>query len=106
MQKIVGDKIRPAGKQDPYGVEQARARISTAYGMIEQDLATVGPWAMGEAFTMADCAASPALYYANRVQPLGEEHGRVKAYLARLVERPAFARVLKEAEPYFAMFPG
>ena len=48
MQKIVGDKIRPAGTQDPYGVEQARARISTAYGMIEQDLTTGGPWAMGD----------------------------------------------------------
>jgi glutathione S-transferase len=106
MQKIVGDKLRPEGKHDPYGVEQARACIATAYGMIESDLEMGGPWAMGEAFTMADCAAAPALYYANRVQPLDSEHGRVKAYLARLVKRPSFARVLKEAEPYFAMFPG
>jgi glutathione S-transferase len=106
MQKIVGDKLRPEGKHDPHGVEQARARIDTAYGMVERDLESGGPWAMGEAFTMADCAAAPALYYANLVQPLGDGHGRVKAYLARLVERPSFARVLKEAEPYFAMFPG
>ncbi len=106
MQKIVGDKLRPEGQHDPYGVKQARESIATAYGMIEHDLEAGGPWAMGEAFTMADCAASPALYYANRVQPLGDGHGRVKAYLARLMERPSFARVLKEAEPYFAMFPG
>ncbi len=106
MQKIVGDKLRPEGMHDPYGVEQARASVGTAYGMIEQELEKGGPWAMGEAFTMADCAAAPALYYANRVQPLGDGHGRVKAYLARLMERPSFARVLKEAEPYFAMFPG
>ena len=106
MQKIVGDRLRPEGKKDPHGVEQARGCIGTAYGMIEQDLEKGGPWAMGEAFTMADCAAAPALYYANRVQPLGGEHGRVKAYLARLMERPSFARVLKEAEPFFANFPG
>jgi glutathione S-transferase len=106
MQKIVGDKLRPEGKNDPFGVAQARARLETAYGMIERDLESGGPWAMGEAFTMADCAASPALHYANLVQPLGEGHGRVKAYLARLAERPSFARVLKEAAPYFAMFPG
>ena len=106
MQKIVGDRLRPEGRHDSHGVERARERIGTAYGMIERDLETGGTWAMGEAFTMADCAAAPTLYYANRVQPLGEGHGRVIAYLARLQERPSFARVLREAEPFFAMFPG
>lgn len=106
MQKIVTDKFRPEGSHDPYGVEQARAGMSIAYGMIEHELAAGGPWAMGDEFTMADCAAAPALYYGNRVHPLGEEHGRVKAYLARLLERPSFARVFEEAGPYLAMFPG
>ncbi len=106
MQKIVGDKLRPADARDPHGVKQARERIVTAFGMVERHLEQRGPWAMGEAYTMADCAASPALYYAGRVQPLGDQHGRVKAYLARLVERPSFARVFEEAGPYLAMFPG
>jgi glutathione S-transferase len=105
MQKIVTDKIRPAGQNDAFGVEQARATLRTAYGLIERDM-TQRTWAMGEHFTLADCAAFPALYYANRVQPLGSEHPHAVAYLRRLEQRPSVARVLAEAQPYFAMFPG
>ena len=62
-------------------------------------------WATGEHFGMADCSAAPALYYANRVHPFGDEHPNVAAYLMRLEARPSFARVLREAQPYMAMFP-
>ena len=61
---------------------------------------------MGDTFTLADCAAAPALYYSNRVEPIGDAHPKLAAYLRRLHERPAFARVLNEAEPYFKFFPG
>jgi glutathione S-transferase len=105
MQKIVGDRIRPDAKKDPQGVEQARAQLATAYGVLERELGPQ-PWAAGEAFTMADCAAAPALYYANRVLPLGAEHPRITAYLKQLHERPSFARVFEEAQPYLPMFPG
>ena len=64
-----------------------------------------GGWATGLTFTMADCAAAPALYYANQVAPFGEHHAGAARYLERLMSRPSFARVLAEAEPYFAMFP-
>ena len=62
-------------------------------------------WMMGDVFTLADCAAAPALFYANTVVPFGETEGRLKAYLDRLMARPSFARVLEEAQPYFALFP-
>jgi glutathione S-transferase len=104
MQKIVGDRMRPEGRKDPQGVEEAKARLRTAYGMIEQQMATQ-TWAMGEAFGLADCAAAPALFYANEVLPFGEAYGNLVAYLDRLKARPSYARALKEAEPYFAMFP-
>jgi glutathione S-transferase len=104
MQRIVGDRLRPQDKKDPRGVEEARARLATSYGMIDREVAT-RIWAMGEAFSLADCAAAPALFYANEVLPFGHEHANVKAYFDRLKARPSYARVLKEAEPYFAMFP-
>ena len=104
MQRVVFDRLRPAGKQDPLGVEQARATLKIAYGLIERDAASRA-WAAGDTFSMADCAAAPALYYADRVQPLRSEYPHAAAYLRRLEERPSFARVLREAEPYFAMFP-
>jgi glutathione S-transferase len=109
MQKIVGDRLRPAGSKDPFGVEQAKARIATACGMIDRDMATkttgAKTWAMGDAFTMADCAAAPALFYANLVMPFGDTHKNVAAYFGRLMERPSFARAVNEAKPYFSMFP-
>ena len=103
MQKIVLDRLRPSGKNDPQGVEDARARLRTAYGMIDREMAAA-TWAMGEAFSLADCAAAPALFYANKVMPF-DAYRNVAAYFARLEARPSYARVLKEAEPYFAMFP-
>jgi glutathione S-transferase len=105
MQKIVTDKLRPAGQNDSFGVAQARAQLATAYDMIEKDMAS-RTWAVGDAFTMADCAAAPALFYADKVAPFGQTHKNIAAYFGRLLERPSYARVLKEAQPYFAMFPG
>jgi glutathione S-transferase len=104
MQKIVGDRLRPSGKKDPHGVEEARARLRTSYRMIDDEMAAQ-TWAAGDAFSLADCAAAPALFYANEVMPFGETHKNVAAYFGRLKARPSYARVLKEAEPYFAMFP-
>ncbi|HWK73890.1 MAG TPA: glutathione S-transferase family protein [Povalibacter sp.] len=104
MQRIVADRLRPADKKDPYAVEQARAQLRTSYGLIDEWMATQ-QWAVGDRFTMADCAASPALFYANKVLPFGDTHPNVAAYLSRLMQRPAFARVIEEAQPYFHMFP-
>jgi glutathione S-transferase len=104
MQKVVGDKLRPAGKNDPYGVDLAKAQLQTAYDMIDREMAT-RTWAMGDAFSMADCAAAPALFYANLVVPFGGTHKNVAAYLGRLMERPSFARAVEEAKPYLALLP-
>ncbi|MFB9263728.1 glutathione S-transferase family protein [Bradyrhizobium erythrophlei] len=104
MQRIVFDRLRPADRKDPHGVAEARARLRTSYAMIEQQLAH-GGWMMGERFTLADCAAAPALFYGNINEPFGDGHPHLAAYLERLKARPSFARVLKEAEPYFGMLP-
>jgi|SRR4051812_17074742 glutathione S-transferase len=104
MQKIVGDRLRPADKKDAFGVEQARAQLQTALGMVDRDMAA-NIWAMGDTFGMADCAAAPALYYANLVAPFAGTHKNAAAYLDRLMQRPSYARAVKEAEPHLALFP-
>jgi glutathione S-transferase len=104
MQKIMGDRLRPAASRDPYGVEEAKARITSCYAMIDSEVAS-RTWAMGEAFGLADCAAAPALFYGNMVVPFADGHKNVAAYFERVKARPSFARVLKEAEPYFDMVP-
>jgi glutathione S-transferase len=103
MQQIVGDRLRPADKKDPFGVAEARKRLATACDMIERDMAS-HTWAVGNEFSMADCAAAPALFYANKVMPL-DSYKNTAAYLERLMQRPSYARALKEAEPYFRFFP-
>lgn len=104
MQKIVTDRLRPAGLSDPHGVEEAKAQLKTAYGIIDQAMASKA-WAMGDTFSMADCAAAPALFYANLVMPFGDTHRCAATYLGRLMKRPSFAQVVMEAQPYFALFP-
>ncbi|UCI20681.1 glutathione S-transferase family protein [Mesorhizobium sp. B2-1-8] len=104
MQKIVGDRLRPQGETDPFGVEQARGQLRNSYAIIEREMQS-REWAVGDAFTMADCAASPALFYANKVEPFGDNYPAVKRYHDRLLQRAAFIRVIEEAQPYFKFFP-
>jgi len=104
-QKVITDRIRPAGQNDKFGVEQARALLRTAFGIMDRDMAKK-TWATGDAFTMADCAAAPALFYTNRaVQPLAGTFDNVAAYLDRLMKRPSYARALKDAEPFLKYVP-
>jgi glutathione S-transferase len=84
--------------------EQARAQLSQAYRVLDREIGSKR-WMMGGDFTLADCAAAPALFYANTVVPLGEAQLNLRAYFDRLMARPSVARVLEEAEPYFELFP-
>jgi glutathione S-transferase len=105
MQRIVGDRLRPADKRDPFGVEAEKTRLRRAYDIIDLEMAT-RTWAVGDAFTMADCAAAAPLFYAARLVPFADSHRYLAAYFDRLTRRPAYARVLDEAKPYLSMFPG
>lgn len=104
MQKIVTDRLRPVGRDDPEGVVIARAQIRQSYDWLEETLAGQD-WALGTDFSIVDCAAAPALFYADMVEPFGRAHVWLAAYLERLMARPSYARVLQEAEPYFGHVP-
>lgn len=104
MQRIVGDRLRPADSRDPFGVAEARRSLDTAYGMLDAHLAGKD-WAIGDRFTLADCAASPALFYASMVHPFEATHPNLAAYFERLLARPSMRRTLREARPFFSYFP-
>ena len=104
MQKIVTDRIRPADANDPHGVAEAKATLDQAYRMIEDHMRGK-EWATGDDFTMADCAALPALFFASIVHPFADEQRQLSGYLERLLLRPSVKRVIAEARPYFSMFP-
>jgi len=104
MQKAGNDILRPEGCRDPYGAEKARHDLHIAYDWLEANLGN-GPWAIGEAFTMADCAAAPSLFYADWLEEIGPERPTLAAYRARLLAHPVVARAVDEGRPYRQFFP-
>ncbi|HWT50742.1 MAG TPA: glutathione S-transferase family protein [Caulobacter sp.] len=104
MQKIVADRLRPAEAKDGFGVDEAYAQLASACDHLESVLADGRIWMCGD-FGLADCAAFPALFYADKVQALEGRWPYCLQYLERLKGRPSAQRVLAEAEPFFKFFP-
>jgi glutathione S-transferase len=105
MQKIVGDRLRPKGRSDPEGVAEARRSLDTAYAVLEDHLAQRA-WAAGAAFTLADCAAAPALFYTRAVHRWDDDaRGSITRYYRDLMVRGSVARVVDEARPWRDIFP-
>lgn len=98
------DLLRPPEARDPPTIDAAKRMLNTAYEILDGQLAGK-TWALGEVFSLPDCAAFPALYYANFYAPVAD-HPNLSAYLERFKTRASVARVLEEAAPYFHMFPG
>jgi glutathione S-transferase len=104
MQKAVADNFRPEAERDAYGVAEAKTHLARSYDILDAALAEAGEWSAGDTFSLADCAAAPALFYANIIEPFGGRR-HVEAYYARLLARPSFARAVDEARPYRHFFP-
>lgn len=104
MQKIVFDSIRPADDRDAYGVDEASRMLDTAYRWLDGRMAG-REWAAGKDFSLADCAAAPALFYADWVHGIDRQFSKVCRYRQHLLERPSVARAVDEARPYRPLFP-
>ena len=100
MQQIVADRIRQAHAD----LSGQRSLLEATYCVIDRQVAAHA-WAAHEEFTLADCAAAPALFYANTLQPLPASLGHLRGYFARLMDRPSVRRVIEEARPYFHLYP-
>jgi glutathione S-transferase len=104
MQNVIAERLRPEADRDARAIAAAVATLRTSYDMIERRMAG-RTWAAGESFSLADCAAAPALFYAGIVAPFPETHAHLAAYFERLVQRPTVKRTLAEARPFFQLFP-
>jgi len=104
QQKFVFDRMRPEASRDAYGVEEARRTLTTAYEWLEGVMAG-RQWAAGDAFSLADCAAAPFLFYADWTHAIDAKFANVRAYRQRLIARPSFTRAVNEARPYRPLFP-
>ncbi len=104
QQKIVLDAIRPEADRDTHGVAEARRLLEASYAWLDGAMAG-REWAAGAAFTLADCSAAPALFYADWTHRIAEAFPNLIAYRRRLLARPSFARAVDEARPYRPYFP-
>jgi glutathione S-transferase len=105
MQKIVADALRPEGSEDPFGVSEARQTLDASYATLEQRMADRA-WAAGETFSMADCAAAPALFYGRIVHRWDEDaRPHLTRYYRDLVHRPSVLRSIDDARPFRGLFP-
>jgi glutathione S-transferase len=100
MQQIVSDRLRAANGD----LTRHRATLMTAYRMLDRQMAS-RTWVASPDFSMADCAAAPALFYASTLVPFPDDHRHLSDYFERLVHRPSFQRVIDEARPYFHFYP-
>lgn len=102
--KFVFDALRPPESRDPYGVAEARKMLDISYAWLDERM--LGrTWAVGEEFTLADCAAAPSLFYADWTYPIPTDFENLQSYRARLLDRPSFARAVNEARPFRHYFP-
>ncbi len=101
MQQIVGEALRPLNRQDSVRVAEAKANLDKSYLWLTKHISH--SWAIGDRFSIADCAAAPALFYADRLHPIPD--GPLKSYRLRLLARTSVARVVNEARPYRSFFP-
>ncbi len=104
MQKIVLDTLRPETGRDAHGVAQARGFLDVIYAWLDRRLAN-HTWATGDAFTLADCAAAPSLFYADWTHEIATGYAHLRAYRTRLLAHPSVARAVNEARPYRNYFP-
>lgn len=102
MQPVVNHAISPDG--EGLAATRGRAALRIAYDWLEAELPD-SEWAAGDPFTLADCAAAPALFYADWVEEIGAERSRLQAYRTRLLAHPAVSRSVEGARPYRQYFP-
>jgi len=104
MQRFIAQHLRPEGERDARELDSTQRAIVSAYALID---AKIGerPWAAGETFTLADCAAAPSLFYATTIEPFASGQTRLTAYFERLMARPSVVRTLAEAKPFFRYYP-
>lgn len=102
--KIAVDRFTPEDKRNPAAIEQIMNDLRTAVGIVEKDMAS-RTWAAGESFTMADCAAAPALFYVDRLVPYASGYPNTARYRDRLLARPSVVRCIEGAQPLLHMVP-
>jgi glutathione S-transferase len=104
MNAIVRNALRTPENRHALSVTEARSQLDTIYAWLDERMAS-RKWAIGDTFTLADCAAAPSLFYADWAHPIQPSHAHLRRYRERLLGRPSYERANNEARPYRHYFP-
>ena len=104
VQHAVNAALTGNAERKAEGVAWAAEKLEKAYAWLEGMWAG-RTWAAGESFSLADCAAAPSLFYADWTHPIAATYPQLRAYRARLLARPSFARAVEGGRPYRHYFP-
>lgn len=104
LTRMVLNAIRAPENRDPLAESEAKAALDKSYQWLDRWF-TGRLWAAGGAFSIADCAGAPALFYAHWGYAIPRSLRALHDYRARLMKRPSVARVIDEARPWRDFFP-
>ena len=101
------DRDDPRGgglRDEPYAPEVAAAKVALrrSYAWLEGWLSTNR---LPPHVNLVTCAAAPALFYADWIEPIPENCPRLAALRAELLALPEVARCVDDARPYRPYFP-
>lgn len=103
MNEVVREHLRAPDAPDAARVTEARERLRRSYAWLERWLASDAP--PPGAITLVECAAAPSLFYADWIEPIGDDCPQLAAWRAALLALPQVARFVDEARPYRGYFP-
>jgi glutathione S-transferase len=102
MQDVVAEYLRARDNPDQARIAEARDKLERSYAWIDGWLEYYPPM---DHVSLIECAAAPALFYADWVHPIDDRFARLKIWRAHLLRLPAVARCIEDARPYRAGFP-
>jgi glutathione S-transferase len=92
------------GRDSEDGAARGIAALERTYAWLDVRLGD--GWAVNDRFGLVECAAAPALFYADWIHPIPDALATLKAYRARLLAHPSVSQQVESARPYRHYFPG
>ena len=102
MQEVVAAYIRRPDSPEPDVLARSRDQLDRSYAWLDKWL-DGHPY--GESVSLVECAAAPALFYADWVHPIPSSFTRLLRFRAHLLALPAMARCVDDARPFRSYFP-
>ena len=103
VQAVVEEHLRAPDNPDSDRIAEATERLRRSYAWLETWRETYDPLEAG--ISLVECAAAPALFYADWIEPITEHYPLLRQWRAHLLALEPVARCVEAARPYRPLFP-